>query len=118
MQARLRSDRIHAAAVASLVKHRELMEAAKAEREAENAKEVEKLLRKKTWCGGYKYNQLTARDRVGFVWDGQEYFGGKWYNLYKKVSRLETLVENTSVSGKPFPILLNEKDYDLIWKEL
>ena len=124
MQARLRSDRIHAAAVASLPYWEAELEKVKDAYEEHIQRLVSKMLSEKTWCGGCKWNEQSARKNVitKVIFSDTYRFNVHWEIQIEYaevcINTVKRLIKLTSQETKPFPMLLSDDEYGKIWNEL
>ena len=124
MQARLRSDRIFAACVASLPYWEKELEKCEAKRQAYIEQEIQPLLKKKTWCGGYQFNEASARALIeeGY-WDSpylrpRYTYEGEKKGIEEAISTVKKLMLRTEKPSKPYPVLLSDYEFGLIWDEV
>jgi len=124
MQVRLKVQRAHAAIVASIPYWEDRLQAAQDEHQVYIEGRAKRILREKTWCGGYKYNaeQALKIAREGYYPNSMdhEHFS-KTYGQVKIMrnilARMNHLADYTrDKSG--FMIWFEEKDYIKFMSEL
>lgn len=130
MQVRLKVQRAHAAAVACLEYWEAELDKAQVDREAIIVREAAKLLTEKTWCGGFKYNEQSARAACSTG----EGLGILTWLEYKHVSGLDaanstikyrrsvidwlTRFINNTQDKSGFMVILTEEQYGWIWTDV
>lgn len=124
MQVRLKVQRAHAAAVSCLPYWQEKLEETEAEREAIIARESAGLLKMKSICGGFKYNEQSARKYIleDAHWEYQKSIG-LWRNdtdlerRQNTVNWLTRFINNTQ-DKSGFMVILTEQQYGWIWTDV
>lgn len=128
MQVRLKVQRAHVAALASLPYWEAELEKARADREAIIVRESAKLLTKKTWCGGFKYNEQSARAYFEFGRGCHEHLGLYYWQRESgldaanaTIDRRQGIIDwltrfiNSTQDKSGFMVILTENQYGWIW---
>lgn len=124
MQVRLKVQRVHLAAIASLEYWRDLLGTKEAEYEIAVKEEIDKLLPLKTWCGGFKWNEASARRRVTNPPFEYYYTYSHLRHMRAEISRKKEILETVeylaevSTDKHGFMMLLTQEQYNYIWTEI
>lgn len=131
MQVRLKVQRAHAAAVACLEYWQGELDKARADREAIIVRESAKLLTEKTWCGGFKYNEQSAREYFvngrgvtayvsWYCWTASSGLDAADRTIEYRQSIIDWLtrfIKNTQ-DKSGFMVILTEEQYGWIWTDV
>lgn len=123
VQVRLKVNRAHAAAAASLNYWDAKLGEAEAELEALTQLHLKDYLKKKTWCGGFKYNEETARAALNDAYWMWRKAAGFWA-AESKIERLQTISKwlhsfvRSTADKEGFMVILTQEQYNWIWDEV
>lgn len=131
MQVRLKVQRAHAAAVARLPYWETELEKARADREAIIVRESATLLAKKTWCGGFKYNEQSARDYFAIGIGCHDYLSLRYWQRKSGLKTADSTIEyqqgvidwltrfiKNTQDKSGFMVILTEEQYGWIWADV